>query len=92
MTATVESSQRCEPRYRIDTPSADLIARGTGRKFLDATGLWWSVQELPCPALLGAPGPTLVFECIYGARRIRRYSADWRTMSDDSLESLGCER
>jgi hypothetical protein len=71
---------------------ADHRAPGGDRKFLDSTGLWWSVQELPNPSSLGSPGLSLVFECIYGARRVSRYSADWRTMTDDSLESLSGER
>jgi hypothetical protein len=91
MPATLETSERRGQRQSIDTASAELIARCDGRKFLDSTGLWWSVQELPCPASLGSPGLSLVFECIYGARRVRRYPPDWRTMSDAGLESLSWE-
>jgi hypothetical protein len=91
MTTALETSQRSGQRISIDTRSADLIARCCGRKFLDSTGLWWTVQELPYPASLGPPGLSLVFECIYGARRVRRYSPDWRTLSDTALESLGCQ-
>ncbi|HKW50015.1 MAG TPA: hypothetical protein VJN70_21325 [Gemmatimonadaceae bacterium] len=48
----------------------------------------WLVYELPPPDFDRRSSPSLVFESEGTVRRVRNFSADWRTLSDEALFAL----
>jgi len=63
------------------------LARTNGRALL-VDGVEWRVYELPA-GMYDRRGPSsLVFESHDIFRRIRRYPADWRSLSDDALYAV----
>jgi hypothetical protein len=63
------------------------LARTNGRTLL-IDDVEWRVYELPA-GMYDRRGPsTLVFESHDVFRRVRRYPADWRSLSDDALYAV----
>jgi len=61
--------------------------RDGGRRYCDANGVAWRVQELQPPDL----APALYFEYDRGFRRVTNYPADWRDLPTGELEILSHE-
>ena len=62
------------------------------RAFADRAGVEWQVTEVPAAAVPSAKGPAcLVFHSDAAIRRVWRYPANWRQLTDAELEVLSWE-
>ena len=58
------------------------------RSLIDEDGRVWRVREIS----FADSGPSLIFECEAGFRRIRAYPKNWQAMSDSDLYELSWQR
>jgi hypothetical protein len=89
-----------EARRTIERSQASRAARtgsgstplATPRTFTDAHGETWKVFEVASTSSHPERGPGLVFTSETMWRRVTRYPADWRTLTDEQLTGLSWER
>ncbi len=84
-----------DPEPRHEPPIAGEVPRVRPRGprvFADRAGVEWRVTEVPAAAVPAAKGPAcLVFHSDTAIRRVWRYPANWRQLSDTELEVLSWE-
>jgi hypothetical protein len=89
-----------QARRTIERSQASRAARtrsgstplGATRAFTDAHGEAWKVFEVASTTSHPERGPGLVFTSETMWRRVTRYPADWRTLTDEQLATLSWQR
>ena len=65
------------------------VSHDDSRQLRDAAGRVWWVREMDASRVPGARAPRcLVFDSDVAVRRVWRYPADWRALTDATLRAL----
>ena len=87
MTKPPDGFDRAWVRGPLPSPPRELI--GETRRWVLADGRPCTLVERPAPSAPWAKGATfLQFDCDQIARRIWRFPANWRELSDRELDAL----